>query len=72
MKHFLFARGKPFGMDLRAIDTHRGRDHGLASYNDLREYCGIKRAKTWEDFLDLINPYVTLNSINDFKINFHC
>ncbi|XP_055850411.1 peroxidase-like [Episyrphus balteatus] len=57
IKHFLFPRGKPFGLDLRAIDTHRGRDHGLASYNDLREYCGIKRANNWEDFLDLINPY---------------
>ncbi|XP_055850023.1 peroxidase-like [Episyrphus balteatus] len=57
IKHLLFARDKPFGLDLRAIDTHRGRDHGLASYNDLREYCGIKRANNWEDFLDLINPY---------------
>ncbi|XP_055850014.1 peroxidase-like [Episyrphus balteatus] len=57
VKHFLLRNNKPFGLDLRAIDTHRGRDHGLASYNDFREFCGIRRANTWEDFLDLINPY---------------
>lgn len=44
----------PFGGDLRAIDIQRNRDHGLASYNDLREYCGVKRANNWEDYSDLI------------------
>ncbi|XP_055903868.1 peroxidase-like [Eupeodes corollae] len=57
IKHFLFRNNRPLGLDLRAVDTHRGRDHGLASYNDLREFCGIKRAKTWEDFADLINAH---------------
>lgn len=60
IKHFLFRRGRPFGSDLRAIDIQRNRDHGLASYNDFREFCGLKRAQTWEDFLDLITPKVSL------------
>lgn len=58
IKHFLFRRGMPFGMDLRAIDIQRNRDHGLASYNDFREFCGIRRANSWEDFLDLISQRV--------------
>ena len=60
IKHFLFRRGMPFGSDLRAIDIQRNRDHGLASYNDFREFCGLRRANTWEDFLDLISQRVEL------------
>uniref|UniRef100_A0AAG5DNK4 Heme peroxidase 1 n=2 Tax=Anopheles atroparvus TaxID=41427 RepID=A0AAG5DNK4_ANOAO len=56
IKHFLFRRGRPFGGDLRAIDVQRNRDHGLAGYNDYREFCGFKRASTWEDLMDLISP----------------
>jgi peroxidase len=48
IKHFLFRRGHTFGQDLRSIDITRARDHGLASYNDIREQCGMKRAKTWD------------------------
>lgn len=60
IKHFLFRRGMPFGADLRAIDIQRNRDHGLASYNDFREFCGIRRASSWEDFLDLISQRVRM------------
>lgn len=56
IKHFLFKGSGIFGNDLRAIDIQRNRDHGLASYNDYREFCGLNRAKSWEDFLDLISP----------------
>lgn len=56
IKHFLFRRNMPFGGDLRAIDIQRNRDHGLASYNDYREFCGMRRAQRWEDFLDLLSP----------------
>lgn len=58
IKHFLFRRGRPFGSDLRAFDIQRNRDHGLAGYNDYREFCGFKRAHSWEDFMDLISPQV--------------
>lgn len=56
IKHFLFRRNMPFGGDLRAIDIQRNRDHGLAGYNDFREFCGLRRATRWEDFLDLLSP----------------
>lgn len=56
IKHFLFKRNMPFGGDLRALDIQRNRDHGLASYNDYREFCGMHRAERWEDFMDLLSP----------------
>jgi len=51
----------PFGSDLRSLDIQRNRDHGLASYNDLREFCGLKRAHSWEEYGDLISPQILEN-----------
>jgi hypothetical protein len=55
---FLFRNKQRLGQDLRAIDIQRSRDHGLASYNDYRHYCGLPKAHTFEDFGDLIDPEV--------------
>ena len=55
---FLFRNGQALGQDLRAIDIQRARDHGLASYNDYRQYCGFPKAHSFEDFGDLIDPEV--------------
>ncbi|RLU23752.1 hypothetical protein DMN91_003958 [Ooceraea biroi] len=52
---YLFRRGRVLGSDLRATDIQRDRDHGIASYNDYREYCGLRRARTFEDFADHIS-----------------
>jgi hypothetical protein len=30
----------------------------LPTYNDFREVCGIKRAYSWDDYLDLISKEV--------------
>lgn len=55
---YLFRRGRVLGSDLRATDIQRDRDHGLASYNDYREYCGLPRAHDFADFADHIRPEV--------------
>ncbi|XP_014475655.1 PREDICTED: peroxidase-like [Dinoponera quadriceps] len=52
---YLFRRGRALGSDLRATDIQRDRDHGLASYNDYREYCGLPRAKNFMGFADYIS-----------------
>ncbi|XP_030378748.1 peroxidase [Scaptodrosophila lebanonensis] len=39
-----------FGSDLKSLDIQRARDFELPSYNDMREYCGLRRALDWNDF----------------------
>lgn len=53
-KHFLFRRESRIPFDLRAIDIQRARDHGLASYNDYREICGLKRTPLFFGMVGLI------------------
>ncbi|XP_043462068.1 peroxidase-like [Leptopilina heterotoma] len=41
--------------DARALDIHRGRDHGLGTYNQYRKFCHLPKAKQWNDFSDYIS-----------------
>lgn len=61
IKSFLFRKEKTFGDDLKARDIQRERDHGIAYYNDVREFCGLKRARRWSDYSDFIRPRVNIN-----------
>ncbi|XP_076349865.1 peroxidase-like isoform X2 [Tachypleus tridentatus] len=51
----------PFGMDLIAFNIMRGRETGIPGYNDFRHWCGLGRAKTFEE----LEPY--LNNGTAFK-----
>ncbi|MEQ8652188.1 MAG: peroxidase family protein [Kiloniellales bacterium] len=50
VRSFLFGDPASGGLDLASINIQRGRDLGVASYNDLREALGLARA---EDFSDI-------------------
>lgn len=47
--HLFEKPGAHFGLDLASIDVQRGREFGLPSYNYFREYCGLKKAYSFED-----------------------
>ena len=48
----LFTEEAPTGIgeDLMSLNVQRGREHGLPGYNTFREWCGLKKATTFEDF----------------------
>nr|CAD7260308.1 unnamed protein product [Timema shepardi] len=49
LTNYLFRSTQSFGKDLESIDIQRGRDHGLASYNDFRAICGLSKATCFND-----------------------
>lgn len=51
VKEFLLKHLEKYGDDIRAIDLQRGRDHGIGSYESLRQYCGFPPTTSWEDWL---------------------
>lgn len=55
VRNFLFGEPGDGGLDLASLNIQRGRDLGVASYNDLREAMGLSRA---EDFSDITSDPV--------------
>lgn len=49
LRNFLFGAPGQGGLDLASLNIQRGRDHGLADYNDTREAYGLERIDSFDD-----------------------
>jgi len=49
VRNFLFGAPGLGGFDLVSLNIQRGRDHGIPSYNDVREAVGLSRVSTFAD-----------------------
>ncbi len=49
VRNFLFGPPGAGGFDLASLNIQRGRDHGLADYNDTRAAVGLPRARSFAD-----------------------
>ncbi len=58
VRNFLFGPPGSGGFDLASLNIQRGREHGLASYNDVRNSLGLATAST--SFLDMTGGDVDL------------
>ena len=56
----LFEVAHAVALDLAAVNIQRGRDHGLPSYADYRQWCGLGGTHSWHDLSDHIKVSVTI------------
>lgn len=56
VRAFTFRGQQPFGFDLIATDIMRARDHGLPTYNEMREFCGLPKIHNWNDLSFMMLP----------------
>ncbi len=49
LRNFLFGQPGAGGLDLASLNIERGREHGLADYNSVREAYGLERVETFAD-----------------------
>jgi peroxidase len=49
VRNFLFGQPGAGGFDLASLNIQRGRDHGLADYNDVRAALGLPRVRSFAD-----------------------
>ena len=61
----LFELAFDIAMDLAALNIQRSRDHGLASYVQIREFCGLKKATSFNDLRGEISKRKVLKTLKE-------
>ncbi len=65
VRNFLFGPPGAGGFDLASLNIQRGRDHGLPSYNDVREQLGLGTVSDFDEISSDPNVQANLASIYD-------
>ena len=63
LRNQLFGAPGSGGMDLAALNIQRGRDHGMPSYNQMRQIFGLEQAVTFADISSDPETIAALSSI---------
>jgi peroxidase len=69
---FTDSLGNIRAFDLLALNINRGRDHGIPTYNTIRQLCGYSSANKFSDLTNLmsLNNANLLSSIYRYRIKF--
>lgn len=65
VRNFLFGEPGQGGLDLASLNIQRGRDHGLADYNSVREAYGLPRVSSFAEITSNIELQQTLADLCD-------
>lgn len=72
IRNFLFGAPGSGGFDLASLNIQRGRDHGLPSYNVMREAVGLNRVSSFADITSDADTRIrladTYNSVDDIDL----
>jgi hypothetical protein len=63
LRNFLFGAPGQGGLDLASLNIQRGRDHGLADYNSVREAYGLPRVTSFAEITSDTELQATLKSL---------
>jgi len=63
VRNFLFGAPGSGGLDLASLNIQRGRDHGLADYNDVRAAYGLPRATRFSDITSDVELQANLRQL---------
>jgi peroxidase len=69
VRNMLFAQGSPVGLDLASLNIERGRDHGIADYNTVRDAYGLPEAATFADITSDPQLQAALATVYDNDVN---
>ncbi|MFK7769844.1 MAG: peroxidase family protein [Mariniblastus sp.] len=65
LRNFLFGGPGSGGFDLAALNIQRGRDHGLADFNSIREFYKLERYKSFDEINSELSVSFSLSQAYD-------